>query len=237
MDSAVVRPGRFHSSYCSADADVVIKASDGLLFRIHRLNLQANSGFAPPDVSTSVEDPACFDEPAEVLELLFKYLYHTESPFPESWPLELQISVGCAAHKYQMGFAIQSVENTLYNMYSGFVVEHVQCVGEVVVYAADYMEDELLDDLALNLLLPSYSTIKRYDNPTLCFAYLLYRNNWVDAFKNKRKAEYLWRDQDGDVQNIYLYMWSWLRQNPSDRRDVRFSECLREVRAMQNGTM
>ncbi|KIY69863.1 hypothetical protein CYLTODRAFT_488580 [Cylindrobasidium torrendii FP15055 ss-10] len=232
MASAVV-PGESHPQFCSADADVIIKSSDGVFFRIHRLNLQANSDFAPPEISVSdVTDPACFDEPSEVLEVLFKYLYHNESPSLENLSREVLVSVGRAAHKYQMGFAIRSVDNAIFKMHSGYT-DNYQYVEEILAYAVDFMKDEQLDEIALGLFLACWAAVTKYNHPTVCFAYLLYKERWVEQAGKAMMGEGE-VFEERDARDLYSCIRDWVDESPSRCSKVRFSECLQEVRAMQS---
>ncbi|KAH8834182.1 hypothetical protein DL96DRAFT_1676385 [Flagelloscypha sp. PMI_526] len=65
-----------HDRFNDATADTCIVSSDGVLFKIHSNNLSFSSdAFALNFDSTSKDDLAFFDEPADVLGILFAFIY------------------------------------------------------------------------------------------------------------------------------------------------------------------
>ena len=96
-------------SVSAADSDVTFESCDKVLFKVHRKNLECGSeGFAPPDGTVSADEPVPLSESAEVLELLFQYMYPQRIPDLGVVKFELVAGVAEAAEKYQvyaaMGF-------------------------------------------------------------------------------------------------------------------------------------
>ena len=91
----------------AADADISILSSDGVLFRIHSINLKANSTAFPTEITSNPNDPATFSEPSNILELLFAFLYPSP-PHPTLTDLSFDVlqPLAYAAHKYGIASAI-----------------------------------------------------------------------------------------------------------------------------------
>lgn len=90
------------------DADMTIRSFDGVVFKIHSINVFTHATTPVPlDGSPSVWDADQFDEESSVLELLFAYLY-PEPPLPdlEDTPFALVKKVAYAAHKYGIASAM-----------------------------------------------------------------------------------------------------------------------------------
>lgn len=79
-------------------------SSDDTHFRVHRKNLEANSeGLSPPDGTTSGADEVIpLSETAEVLELLFQYMYPQRQPDLTEVPFDVISAMAEAAEKYQV---------------------------------------------------------------------------------------------------------------------------------------
>ena len=59
---------------CASDSDLTFQSNDGILFRLHKANLEVSArGFAPPEFVTS-DEIICLMESAQTLELLFQFL-------------------------------------------------------------------------------------------------------------------------------------------------------------------
>ncbi|KAF8887201.1 hypothetical protein CPB85DRAFT_1258350 [Mucidula mucida] len=93
----------FHPEFSASDADVSVRSSDGVIFKLHRNNILAHTTVIPlPEGG----DPgiADFSEPSKVLEIAFKFFaldYAT---------LE---AVGYIAHKYQLANLMASCDTCL----------------------------------------------------------------------------------------------------------------------------
>ncbi|KAG5653456.1 hypothetical protein H0H81_000225, partial [Sphagnurus paluster] len=92
----------------SQDADVVFQSSDGIQFRIHRLNLSVSSeGFSPPDQAT-FDDVTLLSETSSTLDLLFRFMYPEPQPDLERLEFEALALLAEAAEKYQVYSAINT---------------------------------------------------------------------------------------------------------------------------------
>jgi hypothetical protein len=98
---------------------VTFESCDRVLFKVHRNNLKTHSeGFAPPDGTLSPNEVVSLSESAEVLELLFQYMYPQRNPDLKRVEFKVVADVAEAAEKYQvyaaMGFC------NIYMEYVGF---------------------------------------------------------------------------------------------------------------------
>ena len=117
------RPERY-TLVCSADAEVTYKSSDGVLFRIHKINLETcTEGLSPPEGST-FEEIVELTEDAPILELLFQFIYPTPGPDLASIDFNVFESLAEAAEKYQVYTAM-----SICKIYMMFVIDsiHLQC--------------------------------------------------------------------------------------------------------------
>ena len=92
----------FEHSVRSVDADIMFRSSDGVLFRVHKTNLQAcTEGFSPPEASDFGEVVE-LTETASILEVLFQFIYPMPQPRLESFSSTEIASLAEAAEKYQV---------------------------------------------------------------------------------------------------------------------------------------
>ncbi|KAJ7720656.1 hypothetical protein DFH07DRAFT_304722 [Mycena maculata] len=86
----------------SPEADVIFQSCDGVLFGIHRANLQTNTeGFPPAEISTSGEIVP-LAESSSTLELLFQYIYPRRHPALDEIAFPDLAALAEAAEKYQV---------------------------------------------------------------------------------------------------------------------------------------
>ncbi|KAJ7921735.1 hypothetical protein B0H13DRAFT_2318054 [Mycena leptocephala] len=124
-----------------ADADVTFKSSDGILFHIHRKNLEVcTEGFPPGEIPTEGEVVG-LPETAVTLELLFQFIYPQRHPALDTTPFEILEPLAEAAEKYQVFPAMNICHIRLRDM----VHEHPVAVA---VYAAKHDYPYLLSEVA-----------------------------------------------------------------------------------------
>ena len=100
----------FISLVNAADSDVTFQSSDGVLFLIHRKNLEAITGAFPgPEFSTGGEIVP-LTEPAKVLEIMFQFIYPRRHPTLEKLNFELILAVAEAVEKYEIFSAMKTCE-------------------------------------------------------------------------------------------------------------------------------
>ncbi|KAF7372852.1 hypothetical protein MSAN_00491200 [Mycena sanguinolenta] len=91
-----------NSRFNFADADVTLKSSDGVLFRIHRKNLEVcTEGFPPSEISSEGEVVE-LTETSVTLEIPFQFMYPQRHPALDTTSSEVLEPLAEAAEKYQV---------------------------------------------------------------------------------------------------------------------------------------
>ncbi|KAF9023209.1 hypothetical protein BDZ89DRAFT_174931 [Hymenopellis radicata] len=103
-DSATAAAVTDDPEFNAADADVCIISSDNVRFKVHSTNLGTHSSVFPAvhGAANDVADPARMAECAEVLRVIFKFIY-PDPPLPKLGLLSFSTleEVAMAADKYQ----------------------------------------------------------------------------------------------------------------------------------------
>jgi hypothetical protein len=88
---------------------VTFESCDKILFKIHRNNLKTHSeGFTPPDGTLSPNaEVVSLSERAQVLELLFQYMYPQRPPDLRKLDFKVLADVAEAVEKYQVYAAME----------------------------------------------------------------------------------------------------------------------------------
>lgn len=98
----------------AADADIVFKASDGVLFRIHRKNLETSTGgFSPEGLTIADKELVELTEAADVLELLFQFIYPRRQPDLLNIEFVLLAEIAEAAEKYEVYAAMNTCHSRM----------------------------------------------------------------------------------------------------------------------------
>jgi hypothetical protein len=85
---------------------VIFESVDGVRFRLHRKNLETHTGaFPAPEFDTNGETTH-LTEPANVLRILFQFVYPRRQPDLEQMDFEIVAAVSEAAEKYELFSAI-----------------------------------------------------------------------------------------------------------------------------------
>lgn len=92
----------------AADSDLTIRSSDGVLFKVHRKNLELHSDvFADAGNLSSCNEIIDLSETSSVLELLFQFMYRQTQPDLSLIEFELLCPLAEAAEKYSVHSATQ----------------------------------------------------------------------------------------------------------------------------------
>jgi hypothetical protein len=90
------------------DSDVTFQSSDGVLFHLHKINLEVcAAGFAPPGTEARGEIVPLM-ETAVTLEFLFRFCYSERHPDVEAMKFDVLALLAEAAEKYQV-FAAMNI--------------------------------------------------------------------------------------------------------------------------------
>lgn len=92
---------------CANDSDVTFESSDGVLFKVHRKNIEMLSeGFSAPRTNSDNEVIPLI-ETAETLELLFQFMYPQLQPNLKLLDFEALSALAEAVEKYQVYPALE----------------------------------------------------------------------------------------------------------------------------------
>ncbi|KAJ6456790.1 hypothetical protein C8R47DRAFT_1165042 [Mycena vitilis] len=161
----------------SLDADVTYKSSDGVLFRVHRKNLEVCSEvFSPVDMAThgQIVD---LTESSVTLELLFQFMYPRRHPALDTTPFEVLEPLAEASEKYQVFPAMNICHIRLRDM----VNEHPV---EVAVYAAKHDYPYLVSQVAPMMISMDPVTVVEMLPPNLVVPWVRYVREWTRVLQN-----------------------------------------------------
>ncbi|KAF8208151.1 hypothetical protein K438DRAFT_1813502 [Mycena galopus ATCC 62051] len=132
--------------FCALDADLTILSSDGVIFKVHRKNLEVHSDiFADAEHITGTrnvgDESVKLSESAAVLDLLFQYMYRQPQPDLRIVDFPVAAALAEAAGKYMVYSAVPAV---ISRMREG-VSEHPL---DVLNYAAKHEHKELGSEAA-----------------------------------------------------------------------------------------
>lgn len=99
----------------ASDRDIVIRSSDGILFGLHRKNLETYAGAFPLD-EAEYRPPVLnltLEESSEVLEVVFEFLYPKRYPDLEDKDFTSLISIAGAVEKYEVFSAMHTCTSRL----------------------------------------------------------------------------------------------------------------------------
>ncbi|KAF5372195.1 hypothetical protein D9758_005046 [Tetrapyrgos nigripes] len=95
---------RFNSD---SGGDVIVSSSDGVLFHLHKRNLEfCSGGFPPANTPTAEGEIVPLSESAATLELLFPFVYPQRHPGLNDMSFSKLLKVAEAAEKYEVYFAM-----------------------------------------------------------------------------------------------------------------------------------
>ncbi|KAJ7501090.1 hypothetical protein B0H11DRAFT_1993574 [Mycena galericulata] len=172
----------------SPDADIIFKSSDGVLFHIHRKNLEVcTEGFPPGELLTTGE-VVDLPETSTTLDLLFQFMYPQRHPALDTTPFEVLEPLAEAAEKYQVFPAMNICHIRLRDM----VHDHPVAVA---VYAAKHDYPYLVSEVApMMISMPTVDVIEMLP-PYLILPWIKYVQEWTRALQNvalvlDREGEY-----------------------------------------------
>jgi len=89
--------------------DVIFQSSDGILFCLHRKNLETHSdAFPGPEIPVKELEVANLTEPSEVLAIIFDFMYPRRQADIEKMDYDIVAQVAEAVEKYQIFSAMQT---------------------------------------------------------------------------------------------------------------------------------
>ncbi|KAJ7184746.1 hypothetical protein C8R46DRAFT_1065048 [Mycena filopes] len=155
----------------AADADVVFESSDGVLFNVHRVNLQTHTeGFPPAEIA--VDGQICpLSEGAATLEVLFQFIYPRRHPTLDDMAFADVAALAEAAEKYQ----VYSAMNICHLRMKAFLPDHAP---EVLTYAARHDYPTVVAEVAPLLIDMSLVDVVTLLPPHILLPWIKYREEW-----------------------------------------------------------
>ncbi|KAJ6626461.1 hypothetical protein B0H10DRAFT_1998445 [Mycena sp. CBHHK59/15] len=165
----------------AADADVTFRSSDGVLFHVHRTNLEVcTEGFPPAEISTAGEI-VDLPESSTTLELLFQYMYPRRHPALDTTPFEILAPLAEAAEKYQVFPAMNICHIRMRDM----IPKHPTAV---MVYAAKHDYPYLVSEVAPDMISVSPVEVIKLLPPYLVLPWIQYVQEWVRVLQTTALA-------------------------------------------------
>ncbi|KZP16107.1 hypothetical protein FIBSPDRAFT_794853 [Athelia psychrophila] len=193
---------RVSECFCKDDSDITFRSCDGILFKVHRKNLESCSeGFSPPDGTIAEAEVVSLTEDGATLELLFQYMYPQRHPDLRKIQFEQLAELSEAAEKYQVYTAMETCHDRMEEA-------HSQHPFEVMMYAMKHGYADLMDKSELLALEVSPTTAFDSFKPEAYIAWTRYYAQWLDllaSFRDMMATISVQSPHDhGRYQNIWL---------------------------------
>ncbi|KAJ4470323.1 hypothetical protein C8J55DRAFT_522532 [Lentinula edodes] len=155
-----------HDLFNAPDADVVVRSSDNVEFRLHKKNLECTTGaFPPAGTPVHTDEIVCLTESAAILEILFQFIYPRRIPSLESLDFDSLLPLAEAAEKYEVTGFVYACEAELRKFFRTnpkqileFSVKHnrTELVEKImpIMISMDTPLSEVIDILPCNLYKP-----------------------------------------------------------------------------------
>jgi hypothetical protein len=105
---------------CATDSDLTLQSFDGVLYKVHRTNLEVHSeSFAAANSISATSDSSevvYLDESSAVLDLLLQFMYRQRQPDLEEVDFQTLSELAEAAEKYEVYSAM-----TVCSIHMGYV--------------------------------------------------------------------------------------------------------------------
>ncbi|KIM44435.1 hypothetical protein M413DRAFT_24933 [Hebeloma cylindrosporum] len=163
------------------DTDVIIQSSDGVIFNLHWKYLQLYPGFVR-DVDDGSQpneekEKMDLDEPSDVLEILFQFVYPKRHPSLEDIDFETLAAVAEAVEKYQVFSAMNLCALRLERF-----LPCEQHATRILIYSTKYNYTKLANEAALSLCRkPDLEVVKQLP-AAMIMPWLTYRSAWKALF-------------------------------------------------------
>ncbi|KAK0440915.1 uncharacterized protein EV420DRAFT_1126065 [Desarmillaria tabescens] len=154
------------SRFSYPDADTSIYSSDGILFRLHRINITLNSHIPLQD--------GRLPESSRILELLFQFLYNQPQPDLAELTFAVLLPLAEAAHKYRVYAAISSCRNAIRCLIPAHSLP-------ILSAALKWKDRSLVDEAAKHTIALSAEEIVRSLDSAYLAPWILYHRSWMSA--------------------------------------------------------
>jgi len=173
-------PPQISERFCALDSDITLQSSDGVLFKVHRKNLEMHAeGFAGADAVVSASKSSDneiipLSETSTTLELLLQYMYRQPQPNLQQVDFGTLAAVAEAAEKYQVYAAV-----TICQFLMGIAIP--QHPLEVLKYATIHDHRNLMDQAAGKTISMSVDDVVKSLLPNGALAWFRYREAFQRA--------------------------------------------------------
>ncbi|GLB44795.1 hypothetical protein LshimejAT787_1801320 [Lyophyllum shimeji] len=161
----------------AADADIVFRSSDNVVFRIHARNLAVTSGGFPPAGFSSADEIVDLTEEASTLELMFQFVYPRPQSSLEVLGFNELSKLAEAVEKYQIYPAMQ-----LCNIFMTNALPE-NALG-VLEYSMRHGYPSLSNRAAPFVTLERISASLNTVSPTLLRAWIRYYDTWNEKIRH-----------------------------------------------------
>ncbi|KDR68754.1 hypothetical protein GALMADRAFT_215610 [Galerina marginata CBS 339.88] len=182
MSDLTVEVTTTHEKFNAGDADVIIQSSDGVQFHLHRRYLEAYTGAFPgldaPFTSDTLADVTCLTESAEILEILFEFVYPRRHPNLEDLEFKTLALLAEAVEKYEVFSAMTICELRL----KPFIPTYAT---EILVHGIKHDYPKFVNEAALHLSrmrLPLHKFLGNLPGNAI-FPWVHYHEAWKDVFE------------------------------------------------------
>jgi len=195
QESGVVTSALFNA----ADADVVFRSSDGTLFRLHARQLDLASDGFPPSEFSSAEEVVDLPEDAQLLELMFQFVYPRLLPSLESFEFSTLASLAIVVEKYQIFTGMK-----LCHSYMAHALSPDNAIA-VLDYSVRYGYPSLANRAAPYVTLQGLSegSATNAFSPELFRRWVPYYNNWTSTIRSTMTGRFALRDYHHTKPDIH----------------------------------
>lgn len=165
-----------NTKFSLCDSDIEVRSVDGFIFQLHRVVLKVTTGVFPGSEIETDGEMVQLTEPAEVLGILFAFLYPKAHPGLYGESFEAVAAVAEAAGKYEVFSAASTCNERLLN----FLPQHAP---EIFVHAVKHDYTRLisatLPHFARGPLIPVMEKLP----PSYLIPWARYHEAWTLLFK------------------------------------------------------
>ncbi|KAF8228750.1 hypothetical protein L208DRAFT_229663 [Tricholoma matsutake] len=134
--------------FCAIDSDVTVQSSDGVLFNLHRTNLQISFGSWELCMNFQGDEIVQLPESSTTLDLLFRFCYPERHPDLDGLEFGVVAGLAEATEKYKLYSAINVCKIRMRDTFP-------QHALDILIYAAKHHHDDIIDMAAPLVVLRS----------------------------------------------------------------------------------
>ncbi|PPQ87847.1 hypothetical protein CVT25_009499 [Psilocybe cyanescens] len=184
------------------DADVTFQSSDGIQFKLHRKYLEAYTGAFPGDSARELRsdrptDVTHLTESAEILEILFQFVYPRRHPSLEGLAFKDLAPLAEAVEKYEVYSAMTICQIRL----KPFIPEYAL---EILVHGIKHDYSELVNEAALHLSRnhrPLDQFLIKLPNNAM-FPWIRYSEAWGSIFEKALQLTGVHHNEESSATDI-----------------------------------